>query len=422
MPRSPAVSSLFPSTSLLPKLYTTRRDQRAHLYYCTCPGTGLSSSDPGAPSLIKTESDVAAHFAGFWKNFVDAFDMHGYDVYLAGESYAGMMIPYIASNFLEHNDSEYYNLKGTLLMDPAIGPLRLMEHAPAAQFLHARAGYFHLNDSFMEDVTLRAGQCGFTEYMEDALTFPPAGEIAYPWSLNGSGAVADPTCSLWSDITQAALWVNPCFDPYHVSAFCPFPSNQIGFPSLGWGPNNYFNRSDVQDALNVGEPRPDFHVCNEVKFGLEASEPATFSVLPAVVERTGNVVIANGELDFLIPSNGTLAAINNMTWQGTQGFESSPFADDFFVPYNPTILPAMEETMNQLHIPTLPVGLVAGGGLYGKTHTERGLTFTSVALAGHQIPQYAPGAAYRLLEFLLGRVNSLTEVGEFTTAGDCVWM
>jgi hypothetical protein len=32
-----------------------------------------------------------------------------------------------------------------------------------------------------------------------------------------------------------------------------------------------------------------------------------------------------------------------------------------------------------------------------------------------EIPQYAPGAAYRQLEFLLGRIQSLTVMGDFTT-------
>lgn len=352
---------------------------------------------------------------------MDTFDMHGYDVYLTGESYAGMMTPYIANHFLEQKDVEYFNLKGIQLIDPVIGPLQLMVHAPSVQYLNKRSSYFNLNETFTEEVNERAKDCGFTDYMEEALTFPPAGQVAMPHSINGSG-IASANCSLWADIAKAAIYVNPCFDPYHITSYCPFLSNQMGFPSLGWGPNNYFNRSDVQDALNIHEPRSDFRMCKETTFGLEHSLPSAFTVLPNVIERTGNVIITNGELDFLITSNGTLAVINNMTWQGVQGFDSSPFVDNFFVPYNPTIEPALIETLTQNHIPTIPVGYVGGGGLYGKTHTERGLTFTTVALAGHEVPQYAPGAAYRQLEFLLGRVDNLTSVGEFTTAGNCDWV
>lgn len=52
---------------------------------------------------------------------------------------------------------------------------------------------------------------------------------------------------------------------------------------------------------------------------------------------------------------------------------------------------------------------------FGKWHTERGLTFSTVELSGHMIPQYAPTAAYRLLEFLLGRIDDLGEISDFTT-------
>ncbi len=57
----------------------------------------------------------------------------------------------------------------------------------------------------------------------------------------------------------------------------------------------------------------------------------------------------------------------------------------------------------------------AGAGLQGVTHTERGLTFVTVNLAGHEIPQYTPGAGYRQLEFLLGRIKSLEEQSDYTT-------
>lgn len=351
-------------------------------------------------------------------NFIDTFDMHGYDVYLTGESYAGMFVPYIANHFLEQADEEYYNIKGIQINDPAIGPLPIMEHAPSVQYLNKHSSYFNLNDTFTKDVNERAKECGFTDFMEEALTFPPKGPFAFPDSINVT-AVIDKNCSLWKDIATAAIYVNPCFDPYHVSSSCPFPSNPLGFPTLGWGPNNYFNRSDVQDALNIPRPHADFKMCRPGIFGLESSEPPAFDVLPSVIERTANVLIANGELDFLITSNGTLAVINNMTWQGAQGFEESPFSEKFYVPYNPTIEPALDETLSQSHVPTVPVGYVGGGGWYGKAHTERGLTFVTVELAGHQIPQYVPGAAYRQLEFLLGRIDNLTSVGEFTTAGQC---
>lgn len=80
-------------------------------------GTGFS---PGPPT-VKDEIDVANQFSDFWKNFMDTFDLHHSDVYLAGESYAGQYIPYIASGMLDRKDSEYFNVQGITIIDPSIG-------------------------------------------------------------------------------------------------------------------------------------------------------------------------------------------------------------------------------------------------------------------------------------------------------------
>lgn len=56
-------------------------------------GTGFSQGTPTA----QDEEDVADQFKLFWKNFVDTFDLKGSKVYITGESYAGMYVPYIAS-------------------------------------------------------------------------------------------------------------------------------------------------------------------------------------------------------------------------------------------------------------------------------------------------------------------------------------
>lgn len=102
-----------------------------------------------------------------------------------------------------------------------------------------------------------------------------------------------------------------------------------------------------------------------------------------------------------------------MTWNGKQGFQEQP-TSPMYVPYHPGLAEVLHDIFYQ-PIPAPKVTNVAGAGLLGVTHHERGLTFANVDHAGHEIPQYVPGAAYRMLEFLLGRIDSLTQRGDFTT-------
>jgi carboxypeptidase D len=266
---------------------------------------------------------------------------------------------------------------------------------------------FTLNDSYVATLEGLHQSCGYAAYMEMALTFPPAGKFPAPPSTRG--------CSTRSLVTAAALELNPCFNIYHLTDYCPFLWDELGFPSLAMGPNNYFNQSDVQKALHV--PPTNYVICgDDALFPRgDQSPPSSFVALPHVIEHTNNVIVGSGLLDYLLLTNGTLMTLNNMTWNGKQGFQTAP-KDDFFVPYNPTIAIAAHGVQYQM-IPPIQIGYVGGGGIMGVTHTERGLTWVTVDLAGHEIPQYVPGAAYRQLEKLLGRIPSLTAVGPFTTQG-----
>lgn len=80
-------------------------------------GVGYSQGVPN----ITDEVQLGAELAGFYKSFVDAFQVHGRKVYLTGESYAGFYVPYIADAFINANDTDYYNLKGIAINDPIIG-------------------------------------------------------------------------------------------------------------------------------------------------------------------------------------------------------------------------------------------------------------------------------------------------------------
>lgn len=221
----------------------------------------------------------------------------------------------------------------------------------------------------MTEINRRAEKCGYNKFLDKALQYPP------PKNFPTVPDVNTPGCAVWDDIVKAATYVNPCFNMYHITDFCPFLWNRMGFPSLAGGPNNYFNQTKVQEALHV--PPTDYSVCSDGVFpNGDPSPPSALGPLPSVIERTNNVLIGHGWYDYLLFLNGSLVTIQNMTWNGAQGFQKPP-VEPLFVPYTAEV----DELANGKQ--RIPWTADAGAGILGTAHTERGLTFSSVYGAGH---------------------------------------
>lgn len=75
-------------------------------------GTGFATGKPTATS----QEEIAEDFIKFFKNFQEIFGIKNYKIYVTGESYAGRYVPYISAAMLDQNDTEYYDLKGELLL------------------------------------------------------------------------------------------------------------------------------------------------------------------------------------------------------------------------------------------------------------------------------------------------------------------
>lgn len=368
-------------------------------------GTGFSQGTPTATS----EEEAAAQFLGFFKNFVETFSMQGYKVYVTGESYAGYYVPYIANAMLDAgaqanstNSSSLtpYTLSSILVYDPTLTYGVLQTHMQAAPFASYWSSLLALNSTFTSYLDSQASTCGYTDFLSTYLTFPPpAGP--FPTPPNADGRTRG--CNLRSQLQQAATLVNPCFDIYQVATTCPLLWDVLGFPgSFDYQPPGfdtvYFDRADVKAAINAPVDQS-WAECSDGVLDTDTSTPPALSILPGIIERIDRTVIAHGLLDAILIANGSLLAIQNMTWSGAQGFSEYP-SDEFFVPYHASG----------------PDPTLAGAGVMGNYRTERGLTYVDIRLSGHMVPQYAPSAAYRQLEFLLGRIDSLGDTGPFTTA------
>lgn len=242
---------------------------------------------------------------------------------------------------------------------------------------------FGLNETFMSGANARAEKCGYSKFLSEALTYPP------PKKFPTAPEYDQPDCNIWGDILRAAFEVNSCFDVYHLTSSCPSP-----WDAVQDGPDNYFNRLDVQKVLNVPPTKYKAHggFSWQGNPGQNALGPlpSALGPLPSVIERTNNTIIAHGWLDYLLLVNGTLATIQNMTWNGVQGFQERPI-EPLFVPYEYRQSNPVSQEASALY--TVDTGV----GVQGTAHTERGLTFTSVYSAGHgKIPRRWDAIRYKM--------------------------
>ncbi|KAK4065444.1 hypothetical protein Trihar35433_7564 [Trichoderma harzianum] len=366
-------------------------------------GTGFSKGEPS----ITNEDELAVQFMGFWRNFVDVFGLHGWRVYIAAESYGGFYGPYISSHFIDANDTDYYNPAGLIIYDGLITDQTVHFHIPILPYISRHASEFALDDNTLFLASQISDECGFTEFYDRYLTFPPSGTQPtidpVTAMLPNVTSITDTTCigTLRDTVVKGALTTNACFNEYNILDHCPTVYTPIF-------DDPYFNRTDVKRAIHVPASTP-WQWCRELKYVFkpnDSSLPSTLKQLPQVIETTQNVIFAHGDADWAITMDGVLLGIQNMTWGGKMGFQSKP-KDPFYVPLY-GFVPLSNQTV--YYASDMP----AGTGVMGTVHEERGFTFVVTKLAGHQGPGYAPAASIRHLEKLLGRVDSMSHTDPFT--------
>ncbi|CAG8104728.1 unnamed protein product [Penicillium salamii] len=360
-------------------------------------GVGYSNGTPTATS----EEEISVDFIQFMKNFQEEYEIENFRIFLTGESYAGRYVPYMSAAMLDQNDTKHFNISGALMYEPCIGQWDYIQaELPAYPFVEKHADMFNFNQSFMADLKETYEQCGYKEYNDEYLTFPASG-IQPPKLMNYS------ECDIYNTIYNEAYNPNPCWNPSKAGTICPLLWDPLGFPTdLAYqpAPTSYFNRTDVKKALHVPTDI-DWELCTpdsvfvspdlgpEQAFDISANP--TEHILPRVIEATNRVLISNGAWDYLIITNGTLVAIQNMTWGGELGFKSRP------------------ETPIHISMPDLQYAAVFDAqvdygeldgpqGLMGIQHYERGLMFAETYQAGHQQSQNQGRVSYRHVQWMLG--------------------
>ena len=177
-------------------------------------------------------------------------------------------------------------------------------------------------------------------------------------------------------------------------------------PGLGL----YFDRPDVKRAMHA--PDIEWTECSvgsvfasskghgpDDNYQADLSLDPIQYVLPKVIEHTNRVLVSNGDLDMVIITNGTLLAIQNMTWNGKLGFQSEPST--------PIIITEPDLEYEAVFDANQYNGFDDPQGTMGVQHYERGLMWAETYQSGHMQPEYQPRSSYRHIQWVLGRINEL---------------
>ncbi|CAF4052950.1 unnamed protein product [Adineta steineri] len=272
----------------------------ANLLFIDQPvGTGFSYVDRG---MFIEELDVMAeHFLNFFDRYVEIFP--GFleeDIYLAGESFGGQYIPYIAKAILEKRS--LLKLRGLLIGDGWIDPISLYN----SYLPYAIANNLVKNDSELyTNITRLVAIC------QDILSrqvhifvnpcFPILDEIIY----NGIRRENN----------------GECINAYDIRLNAQKPMCGMNGPSELEYVSAYLNRPDVMSRIHINGKKSqwkDFTESVHNAFQVFNSKPS-IDLLPDLLEQIP-ILIYHGEYDLVCNHWAAENMLDNMTWNGESGF------------------------------------------------------------------------------------------------------
>ena len=186
-----------------------------------------------------------------------------------------------------------------MIYDPSTSYNPIQTEIPAIAFVDYWGGLFPFNDSYVKYIHNMSDACGYADFMNTYLAFPPPGP--FPTELPGTdeNGTTRADCEVFNGIVTEIANVNPCFDIYQVATTCPELWDVLGSPGsfdyLPEGASIYFNRTDVQQAIHA--PIGAWKECTNVKVFVNSTDtslPSGVSVLPGVIERSKRTVIGHG--------------------------------------------------------------------------------------------------------------------------------
>ncbi|BGP12232.1 hypothetical protein JCM10213_007490 [Rhodosporidiobolus nylandii] len=329
-------------------------------------GTGYSYMSTNA--YVHELPEAAQHVIEFLVKFYQVFpEFVNHDTYIAGESYAGQYIPYIASAILESSRVST-RLKGLLIGNGWIDPYN---QYPAYLDFALDAGVIKKGSDAETRVQKAVSDCMAALDKKGAKNT----RIHEGLCERILGAVTDSTI-------QSVNGQNMCVNNYDVRLTDTHPACGMNWPPDLVDMQPYLSRDDVKTSFHATRHGGPWLECNGqvgAQFYTPTSSPSV-SLLPSLLEKVPILMFAGAE-DLICNHVGIERMIDKLEWNGATGFGN-----------------ATEEDW------------VVNGKKAGTWTTARNMTYVKVNEASHMVPYDQPLAAHDMFLRFLG-VSLLSAAG-----------
>lgn len=346
-----------------------------------------------------TASTARAAIVSFFEKFPELAQN---DFFITGESYAGVYIPTLAREIVDH--APQINLVGLAVGDPCTDNTAQLDSMDSLWYAHK---YGLVDDatfdmlwnkcnirypSILAKGTFRPNDKG-NKLKDDLEKMTPECKLAFrKFQLSSSQGLSQG----WDDLY---------IDDY--SLFAPVTNDEdIAMAK-------YLNRSDVRKALHVTDtpienwPYPNvgfdytkqYDACNESP---EPHAPSMIKFYSYLAPKLKAIWVYNGDTDPCVSYEGTRTAIKRVGYPELDGGSYRPW----FYNHTATSLEVLKEkaAMFGPDLLAIPTGAQFGGEV---VNYENNLSFLTVHGSGHMVPQFRPQAALHMLTKLVN-LNELS--------------
>ncbi|KAJ3407791.1 hypothetical protein CcCBS67573_g02958 [Chytriomyces confervae] len=342
-------------------------------------GTGFSFDATPEAQMFSLQEATNTQLLNFLKNFRAVFPETAHlDLYLTGESFAGIYIPMIADAMIL--DAAYdWKLKGIGLGNPVLDVSRQMNPVDDGYMVDqvdflAESGFWDGSSAATE------ARSKFTNITEGCLA------VGMDERMQNPGLQCDQamrSVSDWYQTSHTELGANnTCFNMYHIDK--SIPCNNKDASHHLWRQEaatvRYLNAKETKRALNIPNEYP-WASCSQVRLAPPSPEApiASTNLIDRLVASNISVLVYEGDRDLVVNYVSIERILGNTTWANGTGF-SSP-------------LKPLHSTSHDVNVPASALGLI---------QSERGVTYVRVSGgAGHLVPADVPESSIEIMRCLI---------------------